>query len=417
MAVVPTGEIFKTLTFDGQSSGDYGVYITGEAVYNAPARDVEMVTIPGRNGQLALDKGRFENIEVSYPAGIFADNEADFAQAVSDFRNFLASRSGYCRLENDYNPNEYRMAIYKSGLEVDPKLLRAGKFDIVFDCKPQRWLKDGETAVTVASGDTLTNPTLFESSPLLEVYGYGNMAFNGHEIELVNEEMGEVILAEEKTLAGAGNSRRLVDGIMNDGDTFVVEPSTFFWNAIKSAAVSELTITSISDSNPDVQTIRAQEGYYTVFPTLSFTYGTPQVVRNTTTIEGTCVWASGGSTSSFTLSLETDVFYGVSTTRQNIGWRRNISGTLYYVVDMDYTSALSTRGRVVGDSTVSVLGNPTYIDCDIGEAYKITNENLIQLNKYVDLGSDLPKFSTGENEVAFDNTITRLDIIPRWWKI
>ena len=59
---IETGEIFKRLYFDGQSSGTYGVYITGEAVYNAPARDVEMVTIPGRNGQLALDKGRFENI-------------------------------------------------------------------------------------------------------------------------------------------------------------------------------------------------------------------------------------------------------------------------------------------------------------------------------------------------------------------
>ena len=82
MAIAPTGDIFKTLEFDGESSKSYGVYITGEAVYNAPEKDVEMISIPGRNGSFALDKGRFENIEVTYPAGIFATNEFDFATAV-----------------------------------------------------------------------------------------------------------------------------------------------------------------------------------------------------------------------------------------------------------------------------------------------------------------------------------------------
>ena len=119
MAIEQTGAIYKTLTFDGESSGTYGVYITGEAVYNAPEREVEMISIPGRSGQLALDKGRFENIEVTYPAGIFTDNEEDFAEGISNFRNFLCSRNGYVRLQDDYNPNEYRLAIYKSGLEVD----------------------------------------------------------------------------------------------------------------------------------------------------------------------------------------------------------------------------------------------------------------------------------------------------------
>ena len=106
MAVTQTGAMYKSLTFDNQTSREYGVYITGEAVYNAPERAVEMISIPGRNGSFALDQGRFENIEVTYPAGIFAENESDFAQAVSDFRNFLCSKKGYCRLTDEYNPSE-----------------------------------------------------------------------------------------------------------------------------------------------------------------------------------------------------------------------------------------------------------------------------------------------------------------------
>jgi hypothetical protein len=32
--------VFKSLTFDGINSLNYGIYITGEAVYNAPERAV-----------------------------------------------------------------------------------------------------------------------------------------------------------------------------------------------------------------------------------------------------------------------------------------------------------------------------------------------------------------------------------------
>ena len=155
MAVNETGAIFKALSFDGESSRTYGIYITGEAVYNAPERDVEMVTIPGRNGAFALDKGRFENIEVTYPAGMFADTEEDFAKGIADFRNMLCSRQGYCRLTDEYNPDEFRLAVYKSGLEVSPAQLRAGEFNITFECKPQRYLMSGQQKFIVGDwGET-----------------------------------------------------------------------------------------------------------------------------------------------------------------------------------------------------------------------------------------------------------------------
>ena len=141
--------IFKALTFDGVNSLDYGIYITGEAVYNAPERAVEMVNIPGKNGALALDQGRFENIEVTYHAGCFADNQADFADKVMKFRNALASRYTYKRLTDEYHSDEYRLGLYKSGLDVDAvRYGTAGEFNIVFDCKPQRFLVDGDRAIS-----------------------------------------------------------------------------------------------------------------------------------------------------------------------------------------------------------------------------------------------------------------------------
>ena len=183
MAIAPTGALYKAFSFDGVSSRSYGAYLTGEGVYNAPERDVEMIAIPGRNGAYPSDQGRWNNVEITYQATIAAHTEQDFREAMSGLRSLLCSRKGYARLQDEYHPDEYRMAVYKKGLEAEPIGCTQAEFSIVFDCKPQRYLTSGETGEVVDSGDTLTNPTQYEASPLLMIEGYGNISFNGYDID------------------------------------------------------------------------------------------------------------------------------------------------------------------------------------------------------------------------------------------
>lgn len=214
-----TGDIFRSLTFDGESSRDYGVYITGQAVYNAPERDVEMVTIPGRNGAFALDKGRFENIEVTYPAGVFANTDTEFAKAISDFRNMLCSRQGYCRLTDEYNPDEYRLAVYKSGLEVDPVQLKAGQFDITFECKPQRYLTSGEEKKVLGTwGDTET-----KTGEIVELENDGSLAVKSAEVSL--EPQQDLHGYDKPWSGGAGKNKLGISGAdaTSNGVTFSVQ--------------------------------------------------------------------------------------------------------------------------------------------------------------------------------------------------
>lgn len=149
--------LFKSLTFGNVNSMDYGVYITGAGVYNAPERAVEMYAIPGRNGALAIDGGRYENIEVTYNCGCFAETDTEFSEKIRAFRNAICSQYSYTRLTDEYNPDEYRMALYHSGLEVEPFRSKAGEFEITFDCKPQRFLTSGESTYQIGEwGQTIT---------------------------------------------------------------------------------------------------------------------------------------------------------------------------------------------------------------------------------------------------------------------
>lgn len=169
----------NTFTFDNVNSADYGVFISGDAVFNAPVKQYEMISIPGRSGDLSVYQNRFENVELTYPAGIVEDFDAN----IEGLRNQLLSRTGYQRLTDTYHPDEYRLAVYEGGLDVDPvHYLRAGEFDITFNCKPQRFLVSGDTPRAFTGAGTITNPTLFPAKPLLVVTGKGTLGIGNDSI-------------------------------------------------------------------------------------------------------------------------------------------------------------------------------------------------------------------------------------------
>lgn len=169
--------LLNHLTYDGVDSSSFGVFISGEGVFDAPARRGEMISIPGRNGSLFMDEGVFENITVEYPAFIGTGYEALFRTKLGDLRSALSSRGNYKRLTDTYHPDEFRLGIFREGLEVDPQhITRAGGFTMKFDCKPQRFLTEGELPQLFVANGTITNPTDFESSPLIKVTGNGTVA-------------------------------------------------------------------------------------------------------------------------------------------------------------------------------------------------------------------------------------------------
>ena len=134
-------DLNNSIIFGGIDSADYGIYVAGNAVFNSPERDVTMIDVPGRNGQLTFDNGRFMNIEVTYNAFVTGDNSNDIADNIRGYRNAIGSLIGYQRLEDTFHTDEFRQAIFRNGIEVEPTIYQTGGyFDITFDCKPQRWI-------------------------------------------------------------------------------------------------------------------------------------------------------------------------------------------------------------------------------------------------------------------------------------
>ena len=151
------------------SSLDYGVIISDAAVFNAPARAYESVSVPGRNGAVLFDEGYYENVTVTYEAALL-NKHAN----LDGFRSWLMSFTKYIRLEDTYHPEEYRLAIPSGGFTATTeRALKIGRFKVQFDCKPQRFLKSGDVGTEYTESVTLFNPTQYASKPLIRVYGHG----------------------------------------------------------------------------------------------------------------------------------------------------------------------------------------------------------------------------------------------------
>ena len=183
----------RELTIDGTSLlSAYSVVVSGESAYNGAIPSIETVEVPGRNGDLVYSNRRYNNLELSYPAMIQKGFESKF----HDLRAFLLSNTGYRKIQDSKFPTIYRMGRIANSL--DPSTIAwnsdGGLFDIVFDCKPQRYLNSGDTQTTYTSLATITNPTLFDALPILRVYGAGTVTLNGVSVTIASHNYSYTVL-------------------------------------------------------------------------------------------------------------------------------------------------------------------------------------------------------------------------------
>ena len=419
----------NSIVFGGIDSSDYGIYISGEGVWNAPERDAETIQIPGRNGEYVLDKGNFKNIEVTYPAFNQEASYNDFRTKVDNFRNAISSLKGYQRLTDSFHPDEYRMAAFIGGLEVKPVLYndKSMEMNITFNCKPQRFLTSGETEQTVTSGATITNPTLFESHPLLLVDGYGDININDEVISIQQGAvMGETILKNEATQGGVTLTADLDSNNYLEGDIITVDSGVSFsetyklkraqieaYHRIKSVECTSVSsgyepIIRLNDSNTNVVLGIKKTG------ATNFTAGTDSTNGIKSARFSTVIYDSVSGTDIGTVVIQ--VFfnyldYSASAERITIGGSGSFDPTYF-----DTERPTIYQPQISVDSTVSVLGQ-LYIDLDIGECYRIENGQIISINTATILPADLPTFNPGANTITYSNTFTSFKVTSRWWKV
>ena len=159
--------------FNGISSKDLHIQVQTEPDYDFPEKDYEVTHVPGRNGDIVIDQGSWQNVSRKYNLAMDA-GKISYTEVASKLVQWLHSASGYARLEDSYEPDFYRMAMYKDSGSISNIYNKAGQIEIEFTCKPQRYFKSGEVADTFAASAEYRNPTDFPAKPLIKIHGSGS---------------------------------------------------------------------------------------------------------------------------------------------------------------------------------------------------------------------------------------------------
>lgn len=185
------------IIFNGKSSKDIGLQVETFPSYQMPKRSYEKIHIPGRNGDLLVDEGSWENVERTYSVSV-GSFEKEYYKMVNAISEWLYSAKTYSRLEDSYEPEYYRLAVYLDGLEMSNLFDHGGKGELVFDCKPQRFLKSGDIFTSITESTIIKNPTSFDSSPIIKVYGTGSGVLNVGDYQINISNIGNQIIIDSE---------------------------------------------------------------------------------------------------------------------------------------------------------------------------------------------------------------------------
>ena len=95
------------------------------------------------------------------------------------------------------------------------------------------------------------------------------------------------------------------------------------------------------------------------------------------------------------------------------------NGSITNPTDFESLPQLKVTGygdMFIGTQKISIVDVYPYviIDSDIGDCYYGTNNANAQVTFSM---NDFPVLKSGANAITKDNTITQIDIVPRWWRV
>lgn len=175
-------------------SYDVGVSIVSRPSIPTPVRKYREIEIGGKNGKLYEDLGTYDDIEITVKCN-FASKKSDSWN--EDYRRIKEWIKGVETLTFSDDLN-YFYKVNKVTIDSTERALkRLGRFNLVINCKPFSYLKEGQQEITLPSG--LYND--YEATqPIYKVTGEGVITLTVNGVSATANVGQNLIINTEKGL-------------------------------------------------------------------------------------------------------------------------------------------------------------------------------------------------------------------------
>ena len=216
----------SSFTYNGTTSTTYGIWIEKRPAVSFPKRVIESIKIPGRNGALLFDTGSYDNVTVTYELAYRSSTVRDNAIAIATW----LYQTDYKELSDTYEPSYFRKAICVSPITVNDILNVAGRVNATFQCMPQRFLSSGKSALTPASGSSITN-NYQDALPVITISGTGDgtVTIGGTTVTITGQTADIVLDSERQTAESNGSNANSLISLSNGFPVLVNGANAVSW--------------------------------------------------------------------------------------------------------------------------------------------------------------------------------------------
>lgn len=364
------------IRFNGISSAEFGCTIERRPNHTRGSRRGELIEIPGRNGAIVLEDGSYSTYVQQYVVAFEEGDTMPPYKRAEQVAAWLLGSHGFCRLEDDFEPDVYRMARYAGPLNIEQVASEYGRCVIEFECQPQRYLKIGEMQINFEHIRLLSDSIECYS----KLYGVPD---NVSKVVFASTSQHSYIKLENPDTGT--ESRR--DGVFqSDGE----------WT---SYYLSELNV---------------EEGYTTLTATTGGLGGTIPVGTNLLFFEG-----ENGDRTQILEFNESDFILINPTQNEARPLMR------FAVHGEQGNPPPSNTVATINGTTVTIDfpdGEDVWLDCDLHDAYLLGGANansLVTFTSETDAYPTFPSFGGGRQyiEAENDGRTSDIEITPRWWAL
>lgn len=121
-------------TYNGISSASFGLFVSGSNTFVHPERDRSIIEVPGRDGDVVIDNGRYKDVTITYD--VFCNDRSKF----DSIANWLLVPISKCQITDTYQPLYYRTGIFVGDIQWSMgQLNRNGRCSLSFRCNPLKY--------------------------------------------------------------------------------------------------------------------------------------------------------------------------------------------------------------------------------------------------------------------------------------
>lgn len=165
-------------TYNGISSREFGLKIKKNGINNlsSPQRSYEAIQVKGRNGDLLIDNGNYENFTLEIECYLDARN-SDLSLIATELKKWLIGDLRYKRLILSNDTDFYYEAICSNKLDITEMIKNFGECLIIFNCKPFKKSIVGEEKIILTKNGNLYNSYAL-TRPYIKIVGDGDITVN-----------------------------------------------------------------------------------------------------------------------------------------------------------------------------------------------------------------------------------------------